>query len=69
MTLDDFNAQCEADEAEMLRLMEWKTIDKNLSAAYRARYAGDNSVLTATRIDRLERLQQAFLGAPQALAG
>jgi hypothetical protein len=69
MTSEEFNAQNEAYEAEMLRLLEWKALEKKLAAAYRARYTGDDSVLTATRIDRLERLQQAFLGAPQALAG
>ena len=69
MTREEFDAQCQADEAELLRLFEWKQIEKALSALYRARHAGDDSMLTRQRIDRWERLQQAFLGAPEALAG
>ncbi|MFD6818835.1 hypothetical protein ACFWC5_00500 [Streptomyces sp. NPDC060085] len=73
MTREQRIAQLEAEhqewEAEMLRLMEWKRIEKTLAGLYRARYAGDKTVLTAQRIDRFERLQQCLLGSPQALAG
>ncbi|MET9411317.1 hypothetical protein ABZX90_37075 [Streptomyces sp. NPDC002935] len=74
--LAQFEAECaqqEAEynerEAEMLRLLEWKRIEKTLAGLYRARYAGDKTILTAQRIDRFERLQQCLLGSPAALAG
>ncbi|MET7746755.1 hypothetical protein [Streptomyces sp. NPDC005385] len=67
--LAEFEAEHAEWEAELLRLMEWKAIEKTLAGLYRARYAGDMTVLTAQRIDRFERLQQALLGSPAALAG
>ncbi|ALV35744.1 hypothetical protein [Streptomyces sp. CdTB01] len=68
MTHEEFQAQCDADEAELLRLMEWRAIEKSLSALYRARYAGDDSTLTRQKIERYEALQQALMGNPEALA-
>jgi hypothetical protein len=66
---EEFEAQCAADEAELLRLLEWKAIERSLSACYRAQHLGDDSVLTRQRIRRLEALQQCMLGNAGALAG
>lgn len=69
MTKEQFLAQCDADEASMLREAEWHQIDRQLTALYRAVRAGDDSVRTQQRVTRLEALQAALCGFPEALAG
>jgi len=69
VTRDQWEAQCAADEAELLRAVEWHRVEKSLAALYRARFTGDTSLLTQQKIDRWERVQQAMMGSPEALAG
>jgi hypothetical protein len=68
MTRAEFEAQCEAEEAAFLRELEWRHITRRLEALYGAVRAGDGSVRTRERIGRLEALQQALMGFPEALA-
>ncbi|UXY27498.1 hypothetical protein [Streptomyces sp. HUAS TT20] len=56
-------------DAETERALEWRRITRTLGALYAAQTAGDDSVYTRQRIDRLERLQAALCGFPEALAG
>lgn len=68
MTRTQFEAQCEAEEAAILRELEWRHITRQLEALYGAARAGDGSTRTRERIGRLEALQQALMGFPEALA-
>ncbi|MGJ7879963.1 hypothetical protein [Streptomyces rochei] len=68
MTLAEFEAQCEAEEATFLRELEWRQITRKLEALYGAVRAGDGSVRTREHIGRLEALQQALMDFPKALA-
>ncbi|MEU4179310.1 hypothetical protein [Streptomyces sp. NPDC026589] len=47
---------------------EYDTITRRLEALYDAQGAGDDTVLTAQRIQRLKSLQYALLGRPEAMA-
>ncbi|MER6531589.1 hypothetical protein [Streptomyces sp. NPDC001508] len=64
-----WQAQQDADEAAFRTELEYRRITRRLDALYAALRAGDDSVLTRQRIARLEALQQAFMGFPEALAG
>jgi hypothetical protein len=55
-------------DAETERTLEWRRITRKLDALYGAVAAGNDSVLTRQRITRLEALQAAFCGFPEALA-
>ncbi|MFE3382534.1 hypothetical protein [Streptomyces anulatus] len=68
MTREEFQSQCDAEEAALMRLAEWKHIARTLEALYGAVRAGDSSTHTRQRIGRLEALQQALMGFPGALA-
>jgi hypothetical protein len=68
MTRDEFLSKCEADSAELERQMEWKRIARRLDALYAAQRAGDATVYTRQRIGRLEALQAALCGFPEALS-
>ncbi|MFE9381111.1 hypothetical protein [Streptomyces sp. NPDC006855] len=68
MTRAEFQAQCEAEQAEYLRKLEWSHITHQLEALYGAQAAGDSSGYTRQRITRLEALQQALMGLLGALA-
>jgi hypothetical protein len=68
MTRAEFEARQEAEEAAWFREVEWKRITRQLEALYGAVRAGDGSVRTRERIGRLEALQQALMGFPEALA-
>ncbi|MFJ3226481.1 hypothetical protein ACIPJS_24490 [Streptomyces sp. NPDC086783] len=68
MTREEFIAQCEAEEALFLRELEWRHITRQLEALYAAQAAGDDTTRTRQRIGRLEALQQALCGFPEALA-
>ncbi|GLV74975.1 hypothetical protein Shyhy02_29750 [Streptomyces hygroscopicus subsp. hygroscopicus] len=68
MTRDQYAAQCEAEEAACERELEWRHITRQLEALYGAVRAGDGSVYTRQRIGRLEALQAALQGFPEALA-
>jgi hypothetical protein len=47
--------------------IEYRRLSRRLDALYAAQTAGDSSVYTRQRIARLEALQQAFMGFPEAL--
>ncbi|KMS91731.1 hypothetical protein ACZ91_08810 [Streptomyces regensis] len=68
MTRAEFEAQCEAEEAAFLRELEWRHITRQLEALYGAVRAGEGSEYTRQRIRRLEALQAALQGFPEALA-
>jgi hypothetical protein len=68
MSREDWEAAQEAEEARFYREVEWKRIARTLEALYGAVRAGDGSVRTRERIGRLEALQQALMGFPEALA-
>jgi hypothetical protein len=68
MTRDEFLSKCEADSAELERQMEWKRIARRLDALYAAQRDGDTTVYTRQRIGRLEALQAALCGFPEALS-
>lgn len=68
MTRAEFEARQEAEEAAWFRQVEWQRITRQLEALYGAVRAGDGSVRTRERIGRLEALQQALMGFPEALA-
>ncbi|MDO0914185.1 hypothetical protein QQM39_26155 [Streptomyces sp. DT2A-34] len=55
-------------DAELELTYQWKTIARRLEALEAAQRAGDRSMYLASRIARLECLQQALLGNPSALA-
>jgi hypothetical protein len=55
-------------DADMELILEWRRIARKLDALYAAMAAGNDSVLTRQRITRLEALQAAFCGFPEALA-
>lgn len=71
MTRAERVAQFETQEAEfeaaMLRREEWVRITRTLDALYRAKQAGNHSVLINQKIARYEALQQALMGFPEAL--
>ena len=48
--------------------IEWHMIARRLEALYRAQRGGDDSVYTRQRIGRLEGLQKALMGSPEALS-
>ncbi|MFE4577335.1 hypothetical protein [Streptomyces chartreusis] len=62
-----WQAKQDADEAALRTEVEYRHITRRLDALYAAQRAGDDTVLTRQRIGRLEALQQAFMGQPQAL--
>lgn len=68
MTRAEFEAQCEAEEAAFLRELEWRQITRKLEALYGAVRAGEGTEYTRQRIRRLEALQAALQGFPEALA-
>jgi hypothetical protein len=68
MTRTEYEAQCEAEEAAWERELEWRHITRQLEALYGAVRAGDDSAYTRQRIGRLEALQAALQGFPEALA-
>lgn len=68
MTSEERRAKLDADEAELCRLAEWRLIARRLDALYAAQVAGDDSVLIRQRIARLEALQMALMGHPEAMA-
>jgi hypothetical protein len=55
-------------DADMELILEWRRIARKLDALYAAMAAGNDSVLARQRIERLEALQAAFCGFPEALA-
>ncbi|MDO0913008.1 hypothetical protein QQM39_19780 [Streptomyces sp. DT2A-34] len=55
-------------DAELELTLQWRTIARKLDKLYAAQRAGDRSAYLASRITRLECLQQALLGNPSALA-
>lgn len=57
-----------AEEEAWYRAAEWRRIAGKLEAAYAAVMAGDDSPHTRERIGRLEALQAALQGFPDALA-
>ncbi|MFD3623248.1 hypothetical protein [Streptomyces sp. NPDC058698] len=61
-------AKFEADDAELCRLAEWRCIARRLDALYADQAAGNDSVLIRQRIRRLEALQMALCGSPEAMA-
>ena len=63
-----WEAEQEAQEAAWFRQVEWQRITRQLEALYGAVRAGDGSVYTRQRIRRLEALQAALQGFPEALA-
>ncbi|WP_328880209.1 hypothetical protein [Streptomyces sp. NBC_00299] len=65
--LAELEAKWDADDAALCRLAEWRCLERTLEALYRAVRAGDTSVYTKTRITRLEAVQAALLGSPEAL--
>ncbi|MDH6214669.1 hypothetical protein [Streptomyces pseudovenezuelae] len=68
MSREDWEAAQEVEEAAFYREVEWKRIARTLEALYGAVRAGDVSARTRERIGRLEALQQALMGFPEALA-
>lgn len=50
------------------RAAEWRRLTRKLNALYAAQFAGDDSVLTAQRVARLEALQACLMGNPEALS-
>ncbi|WP_406717907.1 hypothetical protein OHA53_19665 [Streptomyces althioticus] len=68
MTSEERRAKLAADEAELCRLAEWRLIARRLDALYAAQIAGDDSILTRQRIQRMEALQMALMGHPEAMA-
>lgn len=48
--------------------MEYNAITSKLEGLYDRQIAGDDTVLTADRIQRLKALQYALLGRPEAMA-
>ncbi|MEV5190703.1 hypothetical protein [Streptomyces werraensis] len=68
MTSEECRAKLDADEATLLRQLEWVHLAERLERAYAAQAAGDDSVLTRQRIRRLEALQMALCGSPEAMA-
>lgn len=68
MTRTEFEAQCEAEEAAFLRELEWRHITRQLEALYDAVRAGEGTEYTRQRIRRLEALQAALQGFPEALS-
>ncbi|MFE7838380.1 hypothetical protein ACFU53_20680 [Streptomyces sp. NPDC057474] len=64
-----FLAECAEFEATLLRKAEWRAIDAKLTALLRRQHDGDTSELTRQRVQRLEALQAALCGSPEALAG
>lgn len=68
MTRAEFEARHEAEEAAWFRQVEWQRITRQLEALYGAVRAGDDTVRTRERIGRLEALQKALMGFPEALA-
>ncbi|OKK02736.1 hypothetical protein AMK26_24440 [Streptomyces sp. CB03234] len=68
MTRAEFEAQCEAEEAAFLRELEWRHITRQLEALYGAVRAGNGTEHIRQRIRRLEALQAALQGFPEALA-
>ncbi|MER7900607.1 hypothetical protein ABTX62_32135 [Streptomyces sp. NPDC096046] len=63
-----WQADQDAKEAAWERELEWQQITRKLESLYGAVKAGDGSVRTRERIGRLEALQQALMGFPEALA-
>jgi hypothetical protein len=68
MTRDEFLRKCEADDAEFERQAEWKRIARRLDALYASQAAGDTTVYARQRVGRLEALQAALCGFPEALS-
>ncbi|MGW0987918.1 hypothetical protein ACWD46_17065 [Streptomyces sp. NPDC002486] len=68
MSREQWEAAQEAEEAAWFRQVEWQRITRQLEALYGAVRDGDGRVLTRERIGRLEALQQALMGFPEALA-
>ncbi|WP_409470769.1 hypothetical protein [Streptomyces sp. HC307] len=56
------------EDPALERQIEMRRITRKLDALYAAQAAGDSSVLTRQRVERLEALQQALMGFPAALA-
>ncbi|MGW2930478.1 hypothetical protein ACWDA7_01075 [Streptomyces sp. NPDC001156] len=48
--------------------IEYRRITKRLDRYYELQRKGDDSVLTAQKVRRLEALQQALMGHPEALS-
>ncbi|MGI5511137.1 hypothetical protein [Streptomyces sp. CA-106131] len=48
--------------------IEYGRISKRLDRYYELQRQGDDSVLTAQKVHRLEALQQALMGNPEALS-
>ncbi|MFF0161802.1 hypothetical protein ACFYRY_30320 [Streptomyces sp. NPDC005263] len=68
MSREDWEAAQEAEEAAFYREVEWKRIARTLEALYGAVRAGEGTEYTRQRVSRLEALQQALMGFPEALA-
>lgn len=49
------------------RVIEWRRIARRLEVLYATQANGDDTTLTRQRIERLEALQQALTGFPEAL--
>jgi hypothetical protein len=64
-----WQAEQDAEDAAWERQLEWRQITRKLEALYGAVRAGDGSAYTRQRIGRLEALQAALQGFPEALAG
>lgn len=62
-----FEKQCEAEEAALLREIEWKTVEQVLSSLYVRLRAEPDSVLLRQRIARNEALLAALQGHPAAM--
>lgn len=65
---EQYRVNLEADEAARLRETEWRLITRRLDALYTAQASGDDSILTRQRIQRMEALQAALMGHPEAMA-
>ncbi|MFD4633346.1 hypothetical protein ACFVYR_34990 [Streptomyces sp. NPDC058284] len=68
MTREEFQAQCDAEEATFSLEAEVRQISRNLDRLYRAMAAGDTSQYTRQRIRRTEALLAALQGFPAAMA-
>lgn len=49
-------------------VIEWRRIKRRLDTLYAAQAAGDRTLLTRQKVERLEALQAALLGNPEAMA-
>ncbi|MGV2916367.1 hypothetical protein [Streptomyces alfalfae] len=63
-----WQAEQDAKEAAWERELEWRQITRKLEALYGAVRAGEGTEYSRQRIRRLEALQAALQGFPEALA-